>query len=292
MTVQQILAALESMGLAGNRELYARHGITPPAYGVAFGHLRAMAKQIGTDAAMADALWATGNHDARILATLVAGEKGRTVARLRAWAATLDNYVIADLLARWASHSKAAPALSAEWTLATDEWIARGGWMLRALLAIDRPELPDRSFAPAIPVIEREIHSAKNRVRDAMNTALIAIAIGRPSLTQKAIEAARRIGPVEVDYGESGAVLAPAEETIRRGVEQRHRRESGRAGGMKAARRKREAVKDGAVTERGVAKGAETARKSGAIKKSGATKKRSVAKKRPAAKKTTRRGPR
>lgn len=243
MTIQQILAALEAMGLAANRDVYVQHGIAVPAYGVAFGHLRALAKQIGTDAATAEALWASGNHDARVLATLVLGETGSTERRLRAWVATLDNYVIADLFARWASHAKAAPALSAEWALATDEWIARAGWMLRALLAIDRPDLPDAHFAPAIPVIEREIHRAKNRVRDAMNTTLIAIGIGRGSLTEEAIAAARRIGPIEVDYGESGASLAPAEETIRRGVEQRQRQESGRAGGKKAARRKRAAAK-------------------------------------------------
>lgn len=268
MTVQQILTALEAMGLAANRELYAKHGIRPPTYGVAFGHLRALAKQIGTDAAAADALWATRNHDARILATLVAGEKGTTEARLRAWVATLDNYVIADLLARWASRAKPASALSAEWALATDEWIARAGWMLRALLAIDRPDLPDELFAPAIPVIEREIHRAKNRVRDAMNTTLIAIGIGRDSLTEEAIAAARRIGPVKVDDGELGETLAPAEETIRQGVEHRQRQESGRAGGKKAARRKRAAAKkSGAVKRSGAVK------KSGEVKKSGAAKK-------------------
>ncbi len=253
MTVQQILTTLEAMGLAANRDLYAKHGIASPAYGIAFGNLRALAKQIGTDTAKADALWATGNHDARILATLVAGEKGATEARLRAWVATLDNYVIADLLARWAAHAKVAPTLSNEWALATDEWIARAGWMLRALLAIDRPDLPDARFAPAIPVIEREIHRAKNRVRDAMNTTLIAIGIGRDSLTEVAIAAARRIGPVEVDFGESGSTLPPAEETIRSGVEQRHRQESGRAGGKKAARRKRAAVKKKVGTVKKVA---------------------------------------
>ena len=55
MTVQQILTTLEAMGLAANRELYAKHGIASPAYGIAFGHLRALAKQIGTDTAKASA---------------------------------------------------------------------------------------------------------------------------------------------------------------------------------------------------------------------------------------------
>lgn len=241
MNLERILTTLEAMGLAENRALYARHGIPEPTYGVAFRHLRALAKQLGTDAATADALWATGNHDARILATLVAGERGATEKRLRSWAATLDNYVISDLLARWAAAAKPAPALSAEWIGDPSEWVARAGWMLRAVLAIDRPELPDAYFADSIPTIEREIHGAKNRVRDAMNMALIAIAIGREALTDTAIAAARRIGTVEVDFGESSLSWTPAEDTILRGVEQRQRQESGRAGGKKAARRKRAA---------------------------------------------------
>lgn len=255
MKLEGILATLEAMGLPENRALYAQHGIPPPANGVAFRHLRALAKQLGTSPATADALWATGNHDARILATLVAGEKGATEKRLRLWAETLDNYVIADLLARWAAVARSAPALSGEWIASPREWTARAGWMLRALLAIDRPELSDEDFAAAIPVIEREIHAAPNRVRDAMNMALIAIGIGRAPLTDAAIAAARRIGTVEVDFGASGGSLAPAEETIARGVEHRQRQESGRAGGKKAARRKRaEGSKGSAPPKRAAAK--------------------------------------
>ena len=241
MTLERVLALLETMGLAENRALYARHGIETPSYGVAFGHLRDLAKRVGTSAALADSLWATGNHDARILATLVVGERGATQARLRAWAGTLDNAVIADLFARWAWRAKATRALSAEWIASPVEWIARAGWMIRALHAIERADIPDTAFAADLGVIEREIGGAENRVRDAMNMALIAIGIGRAALTEDALAAARRIGTVEVDYGESGGALVPAEAAIREGIEQRDRRNAGRAGGKKSASRKRAA---------------------------------------------------
>lgn len=52
--------------------------------------------------------------------------------------------------------------------------------------------------------IEKEIHSRKNRVRHAMNGALISIGFRRPSLTKQALAAAKRIGKVEVDHGETG----------------------------------------------------------------------------------------
>jgi 3-methyladenine DNA glycosylase AlkD len=241
VTLDQVLALLERMGLAENRALYAKHGIPAPSYGVAFGHLRDLAKRVGTSAPMADSLWATGNHDARVLATLVVGERGVTQARMRAWAGTLDNAVIADLFARWAWRAKATRALSAEWIASSDEWVARAGWMIRALHAIERADVPDASFAKDLELIEREIGRAENRVRDAMNMALIAIGIGRAALTDDAIAAARRIGPVDVDYGESGGAIVPAEAAIRDGIEQRERRDAGRVGGKKSAQGKRAA---------------------------------------------------
>ena len=243
MTLARVLALLETMGLPENREIYTKHGIDSPAYGVAFSHLRDLAKRVGSSSALADSLWATGNHDARVLATLVVGERGASEARLRAWSSTLDNAVIADLFARWAWRAKAARALVTEWTASPDEWIARAGWMTRALHAIERDDIPEASFAKDLEVIEREIGRAENRVRDAMNMALIAIAIGRAALTDDAIAAARRIGTVEVDFGESGGALVPAEAAIREGVEQRERRDAGRTGGKKSARGRRAAKK-------------------------------------------------
>ena len=52
--------------------------------------------------------------------------------------------------------------------------------------------------------IEREIHEAQNLTRDAMNSSLIAIGIRSAALRKSAVAAARRIGPVVVDHGETG----------------------------------------------------------------------------------------
>ncbi len=52
--------------------------------------------------------------------------------------------------------------------------------------------------------IEREVHGRPNRVRYSMNSALIAIGMRNATLERRAIAAARRIGKVEVDHGETG----------------------------------------------------------------------------------------
>ena len=56
---------------------------------------------------------------------------------------------------------------------------------------------------PLVAHIERDIHTAPNHVRESMNGALIAIALIDDSCEKIALAAARRIGIVEVDHGET-----------------------------------------------------------------------------------------
>ena len=82
MTRDEVLAELESLGTEQNRKIYARHGATGAMYGVSYANLYKLQKRIKTDHALADQLWATGNHDARILATLVADPAAFTAKQL------------------------------------------------------------------------------------------------------------------------------------------------------------------------------------------------------------------
>ena len=81
--------------------------------------------------------------------------------------------------------------------------------------------LPDEYFEKFLGVIERAMHSRKNRVRHQMNGALIAIGIRNPALEKKAVAAAERIGKVEVDHGETGCKTPDAVPYIRRAVERK-----------------------------------------------------------------------
>jgi len=52
-------------------------------------------------------------------------------------------------------------------------------------------------------IIERDIHAQKNRLKEAMNGALIAIGSRNSTLEAQALAAAARIGKVTVDHGET-----------------------------------------------------------------------------------------
>ena len=67
-----ILADLRAMGSERDRAGMARYGINVDhAFGVSIYELRKVARRLGTDHDLALALWATGNHEARLLACFV-----------------------------------------------------------------------------------------------------------------------------------------------------------------------------------------------------------------------------
>ncbi len=76
--------------------------------------------------------------------------------------------------------------------------------MLLCTLARSDEELSDDYFAERLATIEREIHGRENRVRYAMNSAVIQIGARNEKLKQLATSTAERIGRVEVDHGETG----------------------------------------------------------------------------------------
>jgi 3-methyladenine DNA glycosylase AlkD len=215
---------LKRRGTAQNRKVYRRHGVGENMYGVSFGDLRLLAKQIKMDHALAVQLWATGNHDAQILATLIADPAQFDAKTLDAWAKDLSNYVITDQFAGLVARTPYWQRKAEKWHKARSEWIGRAGWNLIGQLALREPDLPDHYFEPYLIEIETGIHHQKNRVREAMNNALIAIGIRSAALQAKALSAAQTIGPVEIDHGETNCKTPNAADYIRRTMEHRRKK--------------------------------------------------------------------
>lgn len=214
MNLNSALRELKRHGTAQNRKVYRRHGVGENMYGVSFADLRALAKQIKIDQPLAGQLWATGIHDAQVLATLIADPEQFDAKTLDAWARDLSNYVITDefvgLVKRTAFRQKKAE----KWHTARREWTGRAGWHLIGQLALHEPALPDSYFERYLGEIETGIHAQKNRVREAMNNALMAIGLRDEHLQEKALAVAKAIGPVEVDHGETNCQTPDAAATI------------------------------------------------------------------------------
>ena len=204
MNARQVLAKMKTLGTAQNRKIYARHGIGGELFGVSYADLGKLKKQIKNEHALAEVLWQSGNHDARVLATMIADPAEATVRLLDAWARDLDNHVLSGALADLAARSPVAHSLAKKWTARKGEWLASAGWNIYAELAVDA----DTEFAEGEPeallqTIEDTLQQSKNRVRYSMNNALIAIGLRSPALQKQAIAAAKKIGKVIVDHGET-----------------------------------------------------------------------------------------
>lgn len=180
-----------------------------PFFGVKYGDLNPLAKKIKVDHSLAKALWKTGNGDARTLALMIADPSAATKAGLESWAKDLGCYAHADALGKFAARTPHAQDLLEAWTSADHEWIERAGWHLLAELAT-HDDLDDPFFARCLKQIGSRIQGSKNFVKDAMNTALIAIGGRSEALRPQAEAVATKIGRVEVDWGETSCETPPA----------------------------------------------------------------------------------
>ena len=223
-TTAAILTELEELGTEQNSVIYQRHGAQEPLFGVSYANLNAIKKRIKVNHDMALELWATGNHDARVLATMIVDPKQADDILLENWVHDLNNYVLSDALSGYIGKTTFAREKAEQWTQLADEWIASVGWNLMAQLAINNKSLDDAYFETYIGIIERDINYSKNRVRHSMNNALISVGMRNDELEGLAIAAAKRIGKVIVNHGQTGCKTPDAIPYIKKGAARRRKK--------------------------------------------------------------------
>jgi len=216
MTLKQTMKELESAGTEQNRKVYKRHGVKGEMFGVSYANLRRLAKSLKKNQKLATELWKTGNHDARVLATMIADPNAVDVKTLKSWVRNLDNYVLTDALSAFVSRTVFATELAESWTKLKGEWTGQAGWNLIAHIAMNDELKSDAYFEEKLAMIETTLRSSRNRVKHAMNGAIIAIGMRNKDLEKAAIAAAKKVGKINVDHGETGCVTPDAADYIKR----------------------------------------------------------------------------
>ncbi|MBX3363324.1 MAG: DNA alkylation repair protein [Phycisphaeraceae bacterium] len=214
MSLQEVMNALELAGSAQTRKTYARHGASEPMFGVSFAALKSLRKRIGIDQALAQALWETGNFDARNLAVKIADPAGISSQELDRWAATPAARMCGGYVGHLAAESPHGRGKADQWLAASDDFTRFAGWSLVAAMAMIDETMADSWFAERLKQIEGTIHTAPNSHRWMMNQAIISIGCRNDALRQAAVAAARRIGVVEVDYGDTDCKTPDAVHSI------------------------------------------------------------------------------
>ncbi|WP_442484623.1 DNA alkylation repair protein [Aeoliella sp. SH292] len=217
-TIEQVMAALEAKGSAQTRKTFARHGAPVDSmFGVKVGDIKEIAKKIKGNQELALALYDTGNSDAMYLAGMVADGRQMTKAQLNAWAKGATWRMIADsAVAGVAAESPHACELALKWMDSKKPLIASAGWNTYSLYLSVTPDA-DLDLAEIKTLVERatcEVHSAPDRVGYAMNNFVICVGTYVAPLLKFAKAAAKKIGKVEIDMGDTACKVPLASEYI------------------------------------------------------------------------------
>lgn len=214
MTLKEAMAALEKAGTAQARKTYTRHGAAEPMFGVSFGDLKKMLNRIKIDQELAEALWNTGNFDARNLAAKVCDPANFPPKVLDAWAATPIAWVWGGYVGQIAAEGPHGRAKAEQWLGAKDDATRTAGWCAVGAMAMIDEATPDSWFVDRLAEIEKGMKTASNRHKYVMNNAMIAIGCRSAALRKAATAAAKRLGTIEVDYGDTDCKTPDAVERL------------------------------------------------------------------------------
>jgi len=217
MTCAEVLAELERLGTAQTKKTLMRHGAPEPLFGVRIGDMQPLRKQIGKCRALANELFATGNSDAMYLAGLVADEEAMTKKDLETWLKGASWHMVSECtVAPVAAETPHGWALGRKWIESRKEAVAATGWStLSACVSIAPNETLDvEELKSLVDRVADTIHSQANRVRYCMNSFVACVGSYVPELTDHALAAAKGIGKVEVDVGDTDCKVPSIAEMI------------------------------------------------------------------------------
>jgi 3-methyladenine DNA glycosylase AlkD len=193
--LDDVLATLRAHANPANVAGMARYGINPSGtLGVPIPILRKLAKECGRSHELAAALWESGVHEARIMATLVDDPARVTKGQMDRWARDLDSWDVCDHACHnLFRYTPFAFAKAAQWASARPEFVRRAGFSLMAGLAVKAKDASDEQFEALFPLIEAAATDDRNMVKKAVNWALRQIGKRNLRLREKAIAKAEQI---------------------------------------------------------------------------------------------------
>ena len=177
-------------------QMQKRFGInTQFAVGTSVTALRQLAKTLAKpDPALADELWASGIHEARILASMLADPNKMTREQLNEWVKDLNSWDICDACAlNLFSKVKNPLALAERWMRKEEEFVRRAGFATLAVLAMPRAKTTDKDLIKMLPFIKNQAADPRPMVFKAVNWALRNIGKKNPRLTPYAVRCANEI---------------------------------------------------------------------------------------------------
>ncbi|HJX45819.1 MAG TPA: DNA alkylation repair protein [Patescibacteria group bacterium] len=205
MDPEGIIKKLKSFKNPKNVEGMARFGINPKyALGINIPILRKLAKDINKDPRyknnsyklhqLAQGLWKSKIHEARILAGMVEASDLVTEKQMDSWTKDFNSWDLCDQTCMnlfW-KHPDAYKKARI-WTKLKPEFERRAGFSLMAVLAWHDKNASDTKFEKFFPFIKNCVTDERNYVKKAVNWALRQIGKRNPYLKEKSKDLAKEI---------------------------------------------------------------------------------------------------
>jgi 3-methyladenine DNA glycosylase AlkD len=219
MTAKEIVAELRTFGSESIKKVLRNHGVQEPFFGVKIGDMKKIQKRIKKDYQLALDLYDTGNYDAMYLAGLVADDAKMTKKDLNHWVRMANGGALASATVPWvAAGSNHGYEIALEWIESEKENVAAAGWAtLSSLVALKNDDdLDQAGLKRLLQRVQQTIHQQPDSVRSAMNGFLIALGTYVQGLSDLAVQAAAKVGPVSVDMGDTACKVPDALEYIQK----------------------------------------------------------------------------
>jgi len=194
LTFENVMRQLHALANPDNVAGQQRFGIRgEKMLGTSIYDLRKIAKGV-RDHELAAKLWASGVHDARLLATMVDDPQMVTQEQMNAWAEDFDSWDICDQATdNLFIHVDGILEMIPLWAEREEEYVRRAAFATIAAIAWNGRQYPDEVVAQFLPLIEKHAGDERNFVKKAVNWALRNIGKKRPGLQQQAVACARRL---------------------------------------------------------------------------------------------------
>jgi len=177
----------------------ARFGIvTSKAYGVSMPDIRNIAKATEKNHELAQALWDSDIHEARILAGLLDKPEWVTPEQMDNWVAEFNSWDVCDqICGNLFDRTPYVHEKILEWSQRPEEFVKRAGFAMIAWRAVHDKKQSDKTFLAYFPVVERQSGDSRNFVRKAVNWALRQIGKRSAYLHKPALKLATKLSVSE-----------------------------------------------------------------------------------------------
>jgi hypothetical protein len=152
------------------------------------------------------------------LAGMIADDARMTKKDLQRWADRAYGAALGTTVSSVAVGSPVGYELAMEWIESKKECVAAAGWStLSGIVSTnDDATLDVAGLKRLLQRVQKTIHRAPNTVRYVMNAFVICVGLYVRALTDLALEIGEKIGPVEVDMGNTACEVPFAPDYIRK----------------------------------------------------------------------------